>query len=87
MPPSLGSSTPWMSMKIPDDELRALVRNAISKRAGGHQRLQPIQDPAWNGHASHGLLQVVRSGGGDDHCLIEPAVPCSHCGYCLSLGH
>ena len=74
-------------MQIPDDELRALVRDAITKRSGSGQRLQPIQGLKWNGHASHGLLQVVRSGDGDGHCLIEPAVCCNHCGYCLSLGH
>jgi hypothetical protein len=37
-------------------------------------------------HASHGLLTLV-SGDADGQCIIEPAVRCTHCGYCLSLGH
>ena len=38
-------------------------------------------------HASHALLPLVRGGDGDGACLIEPAVRCNHCGYCLSYGH
>ncbi len=71
-------------MPIPEDELRALVRSVIAKRSG---RTRPIRDFPWNVHASHSLLSVVRSGDGDGQCLIEPAVSCHHCGYCLSLGH
>ena len=37
-------------------------------------------------HASHLRLPLV-SGDEDGACLIEPAVRCNHCGYCLSLGH
>ena len=37
-------------------------------------------------HASHQRLPLV-SGDEDGACLIEPAVRCNHCGYCLSLGH
>lgn len=36
-------------------------------------------------HSSHvlyaGLVNV------SDVCVIEPAVPCDHCGYCKSHGH
>ena len=38
-------------------------------------------------HASHAMLPLARGGDGDGACLIEPAVRCSHCGYCLSYGH
>jgi len=38
-------------------------------------------------HASHTRLPLLRSGDDDGMCLIEPAVRCNHCGYCLSLGH
>ena len=37
-------------------------------------------------HASH-LRLPLASGDDDGACLIEPAVRCNHCGYCLSLGH
>ncbi len=34
---------------------------------------------------SHALyLTLVNPG---DSCLIEPAVPCNHCGYCQTHGH
>ena len=38
-------------------------------------------------HASHARLSLLRSGDDEGQCLIEPAVRCNHCGYCLSLGH
>jgi len=38
-------------------------------------------------HASHSRLSFLRSGDDDGQCLIEPAVRCNHCAYCLSLGH
>jgi hypothetical protein len=37
-------------------------------------------------HASH-LRLPLASGDEEGACLIEPAVRCNHCGYCLSLGH
>ena len=40
-------------------------------------------------HASAAFLRLplLESGDGEGACLIEPAVRCNHCGYCLSLGH
>jgi len=42
-------------------------------------------------HASHGRLPVRGGGPGTDGedgaCVIEPAVRCTHCGYCQSYGH
>jgi hypothetical protein len=29
----------------------------------------------------------VAGGDADGACLIEPAVRCTHCGYCQSYGH
>jgi len=59
-------------MDISDQELRALVRDAIE---------------TVRGHGSHGLLTLIGGGDPEGRCLIEPAVPCTHCGYCQSLGH
>jgi len=70
-----------------DQELRALVRQVID------QHLPPTAPGAAlprgpearsGAHASHLLLVVAES---DGPCIIEPAVPCNHCGYCKSLGH
>jgi hypothetical protein len=73
-----------------EGELRALIRESIAKHLGS-----PAPPPATGGfeasapgvHASHGLLPLARGGDGDGACLIEPAVRCNHCGYCLSYGH
>jgi hypothetical protein len=83
-----------------DHELRAMIRDAIARHAGaGTVRLKP--DTTGIGetgfvetgigpsgvHASHARLLLLRSGDDDGRCLIEPAVRCNHCGYCLSFGH
>jgi hypothetical protein len=74
---------------VTDQELRALVREAIAKQLG-----EPA--PAgWRGpsgpahdshHPSHGVYAIARE---DDNgpCIIEPSVPCTHCNYCKSHGH
>jgi hypothetical protein len=76
-------------MQISEQELREMVREAIARygaapsvRAAAAPAL-PAGDPS---HASHGLLALA-SGDADGQCVIEPAVRCTHCGYCLSLGH
>ena len=79
-------------MEISDQELRALVRDAIAR----HGRApSAASDPAPPGvpnvfdrtHPSHGRLPVAGGSEGDGSCLIEPAVRCNHCGYCQSFGH
>ena len=69
-----------------DSELRALVRDAIARQTRADA---PVGQSAetWRAHASHGMLPLARGGDGDGACLIEPAVRCNHCGYCLSMGH
>ena len=69
-----------------DDELRAIVRDVIARRTRPGIDVDP--DAALpRTHASHFLLPLARGGDGDGACLIEPAVRCNHCGYCLSYGH
>jgi len=73
-------------MEISEDELRALVRESVAR----HLRTEPgVRQgvPSTEGHASHLRLPLARGGDGDGACLIEPAVRCNHCGYCLSYGH
>jgi hypothetical protein len=76
---------------VNDQELRALVRDAVARHMGGapalplHESL-PVKTAAPHGpHPSHGLyLTVINSG---EACIIEPSVSCDHCGYCKSHGH
>jgi|RhiMetdeSRZDD1v2_1073273.scaffolds.fasta_scaffold698821_4 hypothetical protein len=74
-----------------EQELRALVRTAIARvrsgtvpppASGGRVLLDPADQ-----HASHAMFPVASGADQDGPCIIEPAVPCTHCGYCKSLGH
>ena len=82
-----------------DQELRALVRDAVARHLGGRGSAPAARLPAHPGpalhaardvtdhasHASHAIyLTVVNPG---EACVIEPSVPCDHCGYCKSHGH
>lgn len=76
-----------------DDELRALVREAVQRHLGARASapsasplaVSPSGEPAWRHHPSHGqYLTVINVG---DQCVIEPGVECNHCGYCKSHGH
>jgi hypothetical protein len=76
---------------VTDQELRALVREAIARTTP-----RPVSDTTtWcqtpvekldAGRAAFALLPLSR-GDGDGACLIEPTVRCNHCGYCQSYGH
>jgi len=74
---------------ISEQELRSLVRDAIARRAAHATEpgVSAAPPPGFRGHASHVQLPLLRGGDGDGACLIEPAVRCNHCGYCLSYGH
>jgi hypothetical protein len=67
-----------------EEVLRAMVREAVARRLG--EPGEPIvQVPAaLLAHASHGRYPLAPSEG---PCVIEPGVPCNHCGYCESHGH
>jgi hypothetical protein len=78
-----------------EQELRQLVRDAISRHTG-HTPLAPLaprtfgpSDPRTPGPSdprsvSSALFVLPES---DGPCIIEPAVSCNHCGYCKSYGH
>ena len=78
-----------------EQELRALVRDAIAATRGGRARpsrqpctaVQPRRPAARDRHASHGLFALPAGADTDGPCIIEPAVACNHCGYCKSYGH
>ena len=78
-----------------EQELRALVREAIARTSGGAGRSEDRQlrtaGPATgvllpSGHSSHALFTLT-PGDPDGRCMIEPGVTCNHCGYCKSYGH
>ena len=68
-----------------DLELRVMIRDSIARHAGVPAAPDPVS--AFSAHVSHLRLPLVRGGDDDGACLIEPAVRCTHCGYCQSLGH
>jgi len=83
-----------------DDELRSLIRAAIQKHVGGAESASSASAHALPGglrrDAASGDGSVVSISFGqyrldrspdDTMCLIEPAVPCNHCGYCKCHGH
>ena len=69
-----------------EQELRALVREAIARHAGSRQAAPPQPDP-FRQHASHGVFPLLRGNDDDGLCVIEPTIRCNRCGYCLSYGH
>jgi len=72
-----------------DDELRALIRESIARHLGSSptHSADAHSGASAGVHSSHGVLPLARGSDGDGACLIEPAVRCNHCGYCLSFGH
>jgi hypothetical protein len=74
-----------------DDELRALVRDAIARHLGGAAPAaassSPVPAPPWRAHPSFGKFLVLRGDEQGGPCLIEPSVSCNHCGFCQSYGH
>ena len=70
-----------------EDELRALVREAVARHLQPGAAPGPAGDPgvpAPGVHASFGRYLLPKEGSA---CLIEPTVKCNHCGYCQSHGH
>ena len=73
-----------------DQELRALVRDAIARYAGAAPTSPDVPAPPalfGRAHPSHGMFPVLSGADADGPCIIEPAVMCNHCGYCKSYGH
>jgi hypothetical protein len=70
-----------------EQELRALIRDAIAKHTAAHPSDLPQAPPtSARLHPSHTLIALPAGSDGDGLCIIEPAVSCNHCGYCKSLG-
>ena len=65
-----------------DDEIRAVVRQVLAAR-----HLHPTQPSQPGPHPSHVRLGMVVATAPGSPCVIEPAVGCNQCGYCVSAGH
>jgi hypothetical protein len=72
-----------------DQELRALVREAIAHHTGsrGPAPVSPAPAVLFRQHVSHGMFTLPVGADADGPCVIEPTVTCNHCGYCKSYGH
>lgn len=70
-----------------EDELRALVREAIARHLAGSGQQPTLPSAPVRRHPSHATFGVRSGGDLEGPCLIEPTVRCNHCGYCQSLGH
>ncbi|MDP1572494.1 MAG: hypothetical protein Q8L86_21045 [Vicinamibacterales bacterium] len=67
-----------------EQEVRELVRAAIARHRGPVAPPAASEPQARPAHVSHQRFLLPPS---DGPCLIEPAVPCTHCGFCQSYGH
>jgi len=62
-----------------------MIRESIARQLG--RRDEARSAPDLSHHASFVRLPLARGADDDGMCLIEPAVRCTHCGYCQSFGH
>jgi hypothetical protein len=72
-----------------DDQLRALVREAVARHLGLHPEAVAAPAPLKMHPSHHRYASLQRGSEGEaaGPCIIEPAVTCNHCGYCQSHGH
>jgi hypothetical protein len=86
-----------MTEGVNEQELRDMIRASIARHVGTGVGAHPpdsrphlhAPDPAeaFRATVSHVRFTLAQGGDGDGACLIEPAVRCSHCGFCQSYGH
>jgi hypothetical protein len=74
---------------ISDHELRTLIRDSIARFTAGSGAAPAEPRPVLldRAHPSHARFLLPAGGDDDGMCVIEPAVRCTHCGYCQSYGH
>jgi hypothetical protein len=66
-----------------DDQIRRVISEVLAARGLAPQARQsppPI-------HPSLVRLGMVAATAPGSPCVIEPAVGCNQCGYCISMGH
>jgi hypothetical protein len=71
-----------------EDALRAMIRQTVARHLTPGEpapdHAAPLAPLTLATDPSHYRYTLPESGG---PCLIEPTVPCNHCGYCQSHGH
>jgi len=68
-----------------EQEIRTVVRQVLAAR--GVVQTPPLQANSAGPHPSHLHLRMVAPTEPGSPCVIEPAVGCNQCGYCVSQGH
>ena len=72
-----------------EEALRALVRETIARVQSRGDR--PVSDAPQlldlSNRAPHPSNYQYNLPPSDGPCIIEPGVPCNHCGYCQTHGH
>jgi hypothetical protein len=66
-----------------EEEIRSVVRQVLAARGLPAPAAAPPAGP----HVSLLRLSMVTPTEPGSPCIIEPAVTCNNCGYCLSQGH
>lgn len=73
-----------------EQDLRQLVRDVITSRAahaaaprGGAHAMDMA---GVRRHPSHAMFVLPSDPYADGRCIVEPAVMCTHCGFCKSWG-
>jgi hypothetical protein len=77
-------------ISMTDDEIRQLVRSAIARHLGpaSGPPPEPATPPLPARPVPIAFTRYPLPRAADDvMCLIEPAVRCTHCGYCECHGH
>lgn len=67
-----------------DEEIRAVVRQVLAARGLAHT---PTKAASAGPHPSSLRLHMVLPTEPGSPCVIEPAVGCNQCGYCVSHGY
>jgi hypothetical protein len=70
-----------------EQALRSLIREAVQRHLAVEPRSPGTAGTHGTLHPSHARFNLMSGGELEGPCLIEPAVSCNHCGYCLSHGH
>lgn len=68
-----------------DATLRRMVREAVARHLPPSGTATPAGQGEPSRHPSHHRFDLVASP--DGACIVEPAVRCTHCGFCQSMGH
>ena len=79
-----------MADGVNEQDLRDMIRASIARHMDAPRPARmtaPEPAAAFRAEASHLRFALAQGGDGDGACLIEPAVRCTHCGYCQSYGH